>query len=84
MAIPKSRFKKRFVYIQFLEDGPWMKGFVRKVTMECGYEAYEVAWDDKRVELVFVSSVHRIVEENPVKARIIDFKKRRMKLIKLV
>lgn len=82
--IPRSRFKKQWVHIQFSEDGPWIKGFVRKICKEGGYEAYDVAWEDGRTEPVFVNSIHRIVAENPKKARLVDFEKRRKKRIRLV
>jgi hypothetical protein len=84
MSIPRSRFKKRWVFIQFSEDGEWQRAFIRKMGYECGFCVYDLAWEDGRTEFVFVGSVHRIVDENPKKARIVDFEKRRLKRIKLV
>lgn len=84
MSITRSKFKKRWVYIQFSDDGPWMKAYIKRMTRECGFEAYEVAWENGNTEFVFVNSVHRVVEENPKKARVIDFNKRRKKVIRLV
>lgn len=84
MAIARSRFKKKWVFIQFSEDGFWNKAFIRKMCLECDFAAYDLAWEDGRTEIVFVGSVHRIVAEHPKKARIVDFVKRRKKLMKLV
>ena len=82
--IPRSRFKKKWVFIQFSEDGEWSKAFIRKMCLESGFHAYDLAWEDGRTEIVFVGSVFRIIEEHPKKARLIDFEKRRRKRIKLV
>lgn len=83
MAIPRSNFKKQWVWLQWSMDDPWEKAFIRKVTMECGFPTYDLMWEDGTRELIFVGSVHRVKLVNPKKGKLIDFSKRRKKLLRL-
>jgi hypothetical protein len=83
MAIPRSHHKRQWVWIQFAEGEPWDKAYIRKVTMECSFPTYDVTWENGERELLFVGSVHRIRPVNPKKGKVIDFAKRRKKLLRI-
>ena len=75
---------KEWVYIQFGLDEPFNKCYIINTLEENGTDAYEVKWEDGSKEIALPNSIHRIIPVHQTKAKIIDFNKKRKKLLKLV
>ncbi len=82
--IPKSNFKKQWVWILFSSDDEPKKAFIRKITMECSHHCYDLTWEDGDRELVFLQSVFRIYLVHPKKGKVINFEKRRLKRLRVI
>jgi hypothetical protein len=82
--MPKSFHLKQWVYVQFSTEESFTKCYIMRTVVENGFDAYEVKYENGDKEIVFTNSINRIVPCNPRKGRVIDYAKRRNRLLKLV
>lgn len=80
----RSHYLGEWCYLTTLDSEHATKVKIEKIIKEVGNEAYVVVHTDGNRETIFANSVHRIYPVHQKKAKIIDFKKRREKRLKLV